>query len=191
MKIIGITGGTGAGKSTVCEEMKKNGADVIDCDVIARQIVEKGQPALNEIVQAFGDDILCHDGTLDRKKMGGIVFSDKKKLDVLNEITHRYIFDEMKRRMNEAVSDIVVLDVPLLFQCDFPFNCDVTVAVIADKETRIKRIMQRDGIDSEMAKARMANQMSDEEYASLADVCFNNVGDSDRIREFAKELCKD
>lgn len=191
MKVIGITGGTGAGKSTVCEEIKKYGAEIIDCDKIARQIVEKGEPALGEIVEVFGDDILLSDGTLNRKKMGSLVFSDKKKLEMLNEITHRYIFAEMKKRLIETTADIVVLDVPLLFQCDFPFDCDVTVAVTADKETRIQRIMQRDGINSEMAEARMANQMTDEEYAALADVCFYNNGEYEKISEFVKKLCGD
>ena len=188
MKIIGITGGTGAGKSTVCDELKNFGAEIVDCDKIARSIVRKGEPALDEIVDSFGKSILSPNGELDRKKMSGIVFSDAEKLEILNRITHKHIFDEMKKQIQNAKSEVVVLDVPLLFQCDFPFRCDVTIAVIADKEERIKRIMQRDGISREAAAARMANQLTDEEYAFFADVCFKNDGDVGKIREFVKSL---
>lgn len=188
MKIIGITGGTGAGKSTVCDELKKHGAEIVDCDVIARQVVEKGQPALTEIAEVFGKEMLLPDGSLDRKKMGALVFSNKGELDKLNGITHRYIFDEMRRIMSVSLSDVVVLDVPLLFQSDFPFNCDLTIAIVADEETRMNRIMARDGISREMAEARIANQLSNDEYANLADVCFVNDGNIQRIEEFVNRL---
>lgn len=188
MKIIGITGGTGAGKSSVCAELEKCGAEIIDCDKIAKQIVQNGQPALQEIAEAFGEEVLTDNGELDRKKMGGIVFSDAEKLRMLNEITHKHIFEEMKNRLESCNAEVAVLDVPLLFQCDFPFECDVTVAVVADEEERLRRIMKRDGIDMAAAKARMANQLSNEEYARLADVCFKNNGNAEQIRTFAEEL---
>lgn len=190
MKVIGITGGTGAGKSSLCEELKRCGAKIIDCDVIARRVVEKGEPALAEIKKAFGEEVLTDDGELDRKKMGAIVFSQPQKLECLNSITHKHIFAEMERQMSESTENIVVLDVPLLFQSDFPFNCDLTVAVVADREERISRIMSRDGIDRKTAEARMANQLTDEEYARLADVCFVNDGGAEKIKCFARELCR-
>lgn len=189
MKIIGITGGTGAGKSSVCDELKRCGAQIIDADAIARQIVQKGQPALDEIISAFGKDTLDDKGELNRKRLGGIVFADKEKLNMLNKITHKYIFAEMQRQIENAVSDVVVLDVPLLFNSDFPFNCDLTVAVVADKEVRIGRIIARDGINRTTAEERVLNQMSDDEYRNLADVCFENNGDIGKIKEFAKNLC--
>lgn len=189
MKIIGITGGTGAGKSSVCDELKKCGAQIVDSDLIARQVVQKGQPALDEIVSVFGKDILTDDGELNRLKMADIVFTDSQKLDILNKITHKYIFSEMKRQMDESGANIIVLDVPLLFQSDFPFKCDLTVAVIADTDERISRIMVRDGISREIAEKRISNQMSDEQYKSLADICFDNNGDVNKIKEFAKKLC--
>lgn len=189
MRIIGITGGTGAGKSTVCEELKNNGATIVDCDRIAHSVVEKGKPALAEIVAFFGNDILSADGNLDRKKMSGIVFSDKEKLVTLNKITHKYIFEEMLKEISEACTEMVVLDVPLLFQCDFPFECDLTVAVVADKEERIYRIMRRDGISREAAQKRMSNQLTDDEYRSKADFYFVNDGDPEKIKEFVKKIC--
>lgn len=190
MRIIGITGGTGAGKSAVCAELKKCGAEIVDADKIARKIVQKGQPALAEIAEVFGAEVLTENGELNRKKVAEIVFTDAEKLKILNEITHKYVFAEMKRQIETAISETVVLDVPLLFQCDFPIVCDVTIAVIADREERIRRIMQRDGIERAAAEARMANQLTDEEYARQADVCFENDGDAERIREFVEKLCK-
>ena len=189
MKIIGITGGTGAGKSSVCDELKKCGAEIVDCDKIARHVVEKGMPALGEIADVFGNDVLTVDGNLDRKKMGKMVFSDSGKLERLNKITHKHIFAEMEKQINGSCADIVVLDVPLLFQCDFPFHCDITVAVIANKEIRMKRIMERDGISEAEALARMSNQLTEAEYAEFADVCFENDGNREKICEFAKWLC--
>lgn len=186
MKVIGITGGTGAGKSSVCDELKRCGAEIVDCDKIAKEIVQVGQPALKEIINVFGDDVVLQDGNLNRKALAAIVFSDKEKLGTLNKITHKYIFDEMKRRMTSTDASVVVLDVPLLFQSDFPFECDVTVAVIADEETRLERIICRDGISEDAAKARMANQMSNDEYRQKADICFENNGDMASIKEFAK-----
>lgn len=188
MKIIGITGGIGAGKTTVCDEMKKCGAEIVDADKIARQVVQKGMPALKELEDEFGKDVLTIDGELNRKKLADMVFSDERKLKVLNSITHKYILDEMKMRVNKSESEVVVLDVPLLFQCDFPIKCDLTIAVIADSETRLQRIMKRDGVEKSEAEARMSKQLTDEEYSSLADICFNNDGDMKKIREFAKKI---
>ncbi len=189
MKIIGITGGTGAGKSSVCDELKRHGAEVVDCDKIARRVVEKGMPALAEIADVFGIDVLTDDGNLDRKKMGKIVFSDAESLEMLNRITHKHIFAEMEKQIEGSCADIVVLDVPLLFQCDFPFKCDVTVAVTANRDVRIKRIIERDGITEDEAIARMSNQLTESEYAELADICFENDGNREKICEFAAWLC--
>jgi len=188
VKIIGITGGTGAGKSSVCNEFKKCGAQIIDADKIARQVVQKGKPALEEIVCAFGKNIITPDGDLNRKKLGGIVFADSNKLNILNKITHKYIFDEMQRQINECSADILVLDVPLLFEKDFPFECDLTVAVVADREERISRIMVRDGISRKSAEERVSNQMSDAKYKKFADICFENDGDISKIKDFVRKI---
>lgn len=188
MKIIGITGGIGSGKSTLCAELKKLGAQVIDSDRISRDITQKGRPALLEIADAFGREVIGINGELERKKLGNIVFNDPQKLKKLNQITHKYIFEEMKRQMDEATASVVVLDVPLLFQCDFPIKCDLTIAVLADREVRIKRIMERDGVDREAALLRMKRQLTDSDYRRLADVCFENNGGFDKIVDFANSL---
>jgi dephospho-CoA kinase len=171
--------------------MKKCGAEIVDADKIARQVVQKGMSALKEIENEFGKDVLTPGGELDRKKLADIVFSDEKKLKVLNSITHKHILDEMKLRVKNSDSEVVVLDVPLLFQCDFPIKCDLTIAVIADKETRLQRIMERDGVKRSDAESRMSKQLTDKEYSDLADVCFENDGDIEKVREFARKIILD
>ncbi len=188
MKIIGITGGTGAGKSVLSAALAKYGATVIDADKISRQVSAAGGAAFDEIVSYFGKEILNQDGEIDRKVLGNIVFNSLKDLAALDEITHKHIFEEMQKRLDACKTDVAVLDVPLLFSCDFPIKCDVTVAVIADDAVRLKRIMQRDNISEEMARARMNNQFSNEAYRRLADVCFENNGDAAVLEEFAKKL---
>lgn len=188
MKIIGITGGTGAGKSALSAELKRLGATVIDADLISRGVSKNGGAAFEEIVMSFGTDILDKSGEIDRKKLGKIVFENPQKLELLESITHKHIFERMQQEIDLCKSDIAVLDVPLLFQCDFPIKCDLTVAVIADEETRIKRIMNRDGITKDAAVARIKNQLSNDEYKALADVCFENNGTAKEIKKFAEAL---
>ncbi len=190
MKIIGITGGTGAGKSSLCEELKKCGATIIDCDHISRSVTKSDGAAFDEIVEAFGAGMLSADGELNRKALAAVVFNDEQKLELLNQITHKHIFAEMQKQLDKCTTPIVVMDVPLLFNADFPFKCDLKVAVLADPEVRLARIMSRDGISKMAALERMKNQMADDEYKSLADVCFVNDGNSEKIRDFAEELCR-
>ncbi len=188
MKIIGITGGTGAGKSVLSKALEKCGATIVDADRISKQVSSLGGAAFDEIVSEFGKEVLKSDGTIDRRALGGIVFSDTQKLELLEKITHKHIFEEMKKQIEFCSTDVIVLDVPLLFKTDFPFKCDVTVAVIADTDVRCRRIMIRDNISEDMARARMKNQLSNEEYQRLADICFENNGDMAKIETFAKSL---
>ncbi len=189
MKIIGVTGGTGSGKSLLAHELVKCGATVIDADKISRQVSKSGGKAFDEIVLAFGSGILTSDGEINRKALSKIVFNDTDKLKLLENITHKHIFNEMKKQLDCCKTKIVVLDVPLLFSCNFPIKCDVTVAVTADLDARLKRIMERDNISLEMAKARIKNQLCDEDYCRQADICFLNNGDIKAVREFAASLC--
>lgn len=191
MKVIGITGGTGAGKSTLSAELEKCGAEIIDADKISRQITKQDGAAFDEILDCFGKEVLTDNGELNRRKLAEIVFSNPERRKLLESITHKYVFEEMQRRLDVCKAKIAVLDVPLLFQCNFPIKCDLTVAVIADKEMRIDRIMKRDGISREETEARMKNQLQNEQYRRLADVCFENSGDAEEIRTFAKELCSE
>ena len=191
MKIIGITGGTGAGKSAVSAELEKLGAKVIDADRISRQVTAKDGLAFSEIIESFGKCVLAENGEIDRKKLGSIVFSDNEKLALLEKITHKHIFDEMKRQLDGCLADIAVLDVPLLFSSEFPFACDVTVAVVADVEIRVSRIMKRDNITRDAALLRIKNQLTDDELIRLSDVCFENNGDLCEVKTFAGKLYSD
>lgn len=191
MKIIGITGGTGAGKSVLSKELERRGCKVVDADKVSRKITASDGAAFDEIIENFGKEILDDNGEINRKALGKIVFENPKKLELLNKITHKHIFDEMQRELEVCDSSIAVLDVPLLFQCDFPIKCDLTVAVTAPDELRIKRIMERDGITEDTARARMKAQLSNEEYKKLADICFENSGGLQEVRRFAEELCRE
>ncbi len=188
MKIIGITGGTGAGKSVLSNALEKCGATIIDADKISRQVSAVGGAAYGEIVSSFGKEILMSSGEIDRKVLGKIVFAYPQKLELLEKITHKHIFEEMQNQIDRCATNVAVLDVPLLFSSDFPFKCDVTVAVIADPDVRCRRIMARDNITEDMARARMKNQLSNDEYRSLADLCFENSGSIKKVEEFAKSL---
>ena len=188
VKIIGITGGTGAGKSVLSAEFKRLGAEVVDTDEISRRITKKDGLAFSEIVDTFGREILKKDGEIDRKALGKIVFRDKKSLALLEKITHKHIFSEMNDRIKCSKKKVVVLDVPLLFQCDFPIKCDLTISVIASDDLRIKRIMERDKISEDAALSRMKNQLKNDEYKALADIWFENDGDLNKVRDFANKL---
>ena len=174
MKIIGVTGGIGSGKTTVSSMFASFGAEIVDADEIARAVTKSGGAAYKEIIDAFGEEILLPDGEINRKALGKIVFQDKKSLELLNKITHKYVFEEIKRRIETSLAQVVVLDVPLLFSSDFPFECDLTVGVIADKEERIKRVEKRDGLSREEILKRIENQISDESLRQKADVIIEN-----------------
>ena len=150
--VIGITGGTGAGKSVVSAYLKKRGATIIDADALSREITKEGGIALTEIDKAFPGVI--KEGVLDRKALGRIVFSDSGKLSVLNEITHKYIKKLTEERIENA-DGLIILDAPLLFEAGEDKLCDKVIFVTADEDVRIKRIMARDNLSFEDAKQRI------------------------------------
>ncbi len=186
MKIIGVTGGIGAGKTTVCREFERLGATVVDADKIAREVLKKDGRAYSETLSAFGDGILLPSGEIDRKKLAGIVFADKNKLESLNKITHKHIFDIMNEEISSAKTDVVVLDVPLLFSSDFKIKCDVKVAVLADESVRLERVQSRDNMTKEQVLSRIKSQLGDEEYRKKADICIINNDLSDAIKQVKK-----
>ncbi len=188
MKVLGITGGIGAGKSLVSQLFARLGARVIDADVIARQVLEKEGGAYGKVVTVFGPEILNPDQSINRKALAEIVFGDSEKLSLLDGIVHPAVFEEMERQMQSANCDLVCLDVPLLFSCDFPFVCDKTLAVLAPKEQRILRVKNRDGCTEEQAVARMNHQLSDEEFREKADLVIMNDGNAESLFLKVKEV---
>ena len=184
MRIIGVTGGIGSGKSTVSKILASFGAQVIDADMLARQIVEKGQKALEEIVNYFGDTILDSEGNLDRKKLSGIVFKDKEKLEILNRITHSYVAEEIIKRIKSLdEKEIAVVDAPIPIEHGFIDVVDEVWVVIADKEVRIKRVMDRSGLTYNEVEDRINSQLSDEFYRNISDIVIVNNGSIEELRK--------
>ena len=194
MKVIGLTGGTGSGKSVVGKSLAEAGAVIVDADKIAHEIILKGEPAYLEIVEYYGTDILDAEGNIIRKKLGEIVFNDKEKLAFLNQCTHKYITAEVRRQIaaakEEGTAAAIIVDAPLLLEAKLEAVCDLVWVVYADPEVRARRVMARDGISYELAKARISNQKSWEEYRSAASTVIDNSKDLVHLKEQMSEVLK-
>ena len=186
MRVIGLTGGTGSGKGVISKILEEKGAFIIDADSIAHDIILKERPAYNELVVFFGESIVGNDGEIIRKKLGEIVFSNgKEKLEFLNKCTHKYIYDEIKKKIDEAEKkgiSVVVIDAPLLLEGDFKDLCSEIWAVYADEDVRLKRIMTRDGIDKEHALRRINAQRTWGNYKKWADIVIDNSEDIESVK---------
>ena len=169
--ILGITGSSGAGKSTVCEILeRKYSSQTINADKIAKQLSKQGTNYLQEIIQNFGDDILLEDGELNRRKLANIIYSNPEKRDELNNITFKYIKNEIKEQIAKSNNNIIAIDAPLLLEANLQEICDKTIAVISeDRNLQIKRIIKRDNIDKEHAIARLNAQHPNEFYIQKSD----------------------
>jgi dephospho-CoA kinase len=173
--IIGLTGGIGAGKTTVAALLAQKGAFVIDTDLIARDVVEPASPALEAIRREFGDGVIRPDGSLDRPALARIIFQDESKRTKLNELTHPEILKRVLAIIGAQPSDaIIVAVVPLLFESGFDRSCDQTLAVVASPEIRRARLQERDGITGSEVEARMKAQLPDTEYERRARVVIRN-----------------
>lgn len=194
MKVIGLTGGTGSGKSVVSRSLAAAGAVIVDADRIAHEIIWKGEPAYQEIIAYYGTGILDEAGNIIRKKLGEIVFHDKEKLAFLNQCTHKYIVAEVNRQISAAKAAgearAVVVDAPLLLEAGLEKVCDLVWVVYAAPEVRAKRVMERDGITMELAAARIASQKSWEEYKAAASVVIDNSGGIEALEEQLSVLLK-
>ncbi|QGQ47485.1 dephospho-CoA kinase [Metabacillus sediminilitoris] len=177
--VIGLTGGIASGKSTVSNMFRNQGIRIIDADKISRDVVEIGEPAYQQIVKTFGQDILLDDQTINREKLGAIIFSNDKNRQQLNEIVHPAVRKEMlkqKQEEKEKNAKQVVLDIPLLFESKLTHMVDVTVLVYVDEQTQLKRLMNRNGYSKEEAMMRIQSQLPLKEKVKLADVIINNNG---------------
>lgn len=181
--IIGLTGPTGAGKSTLTSVAQECGFTVVDCDSLARVAVEKGTGGLKAVVKAFGEDILLCDGSLNRKSLAEKAFASAEKTELLNKTILPYIKELVMEKIQK--SDKVILDAPTLFESGINEICVKTVAVLADKEIRLERITKRDGIDKQAALLRINAGKTDDFYKENADfIIFNNGNTNDYIKEF-------
>ncbi len=191
MLVLGVTGQSGAGKGEFCALMREKGIKCLDTDKTAREVVEPGSRCLSELVSHFGSDILLSDGSMDRKKVAAIVFSDKEELAFLTKTTHKYIIEKIKEWLFECElcgEKIVILDAPQLFDAGADFYCNFILAVLADKEVRLERIKVRDNISDEQARARIESQKSDEYFKERCDyVVYNNSG-LEKLRKSAGKI---
>ncbi|HXU88899.1 MAG TPA: dephospho-CoA kinase [Methylomirabilota bacterium] len=178
--LVGLTGGIATGKSTVAETLRSLGAEVIDADQLARDVVAPGEPALAEIVREFGE-VRNPDGTLDRKKLGAIVFGDAARRKQLEAITHPAIRDRFLARLAElearGFTGVVFFDAPVMIESGNYRSMDRLVVVFTDESTQRDRLMARDGMAAAEATARMATQMPVVDKAKLADYVIDNTGD--------------
>ncbi|MBT3161999.1 dephospho-CoA kinase [Streptomyces sp. Vc74B-19] len=189
MLTVGLTGGIGAGKSEVSRLLVECGAVLIDSDRIAREVVEPGTPGLAAVVEAFGEEILAGDGSLDRPRLGALVFGDPEKLARLNAIVHPLV-GARSRELEEAAPEdaVVVHDVPLLTENGLAPLYDLVIVVDASPETQLDRLVRLRGMSEEDARARMAAQAGREQRREIADIVVDNDVPLDDLRRRVKEV---
>ena len=186
---VGLTGGIGAGKSEVSRLLVEHGAVLIDADRIAREVVAPGTPGLAAVVEAFGEDVLAADGSLDRPKLGSIVFADPERLAVLNSIVHPLV-GARSRELEEAAADdaVVVHDVPLLTENGLAPLYDLVIVVDAGIATQLDRLVRLRGMTEEDARARMAAQATREQRRAIADIVIDNDVPLEELRRRVKDV---
>ncbi|QXE00676.1 dephospho-CoA kinase [Terribacillus sp. DMT04] len=188
--VIGLTGGIASGKSTVSDLFREYNIPVVDADVVAREAVEPGEPALRAIIESFGEDILLQDGTLNRPKLGSIIFQDEKKRELLNNIVHPVVRERMtaERDRLKKTYPAVVLDIPLLFEGKQLQLVDKVVVVHVDSSVQLERLMQRNELTEQAALDRINSQMSLDQKASKADAVIDNNGTRKQTRDQLEKL---
>ncbi len=184
-RVIGITGGSGCGKSYISKKLMERGFLVVDADVSARVVMEKGHPCLAETAAHFGEQILKN-GELDRKKLAEIVFSDEASLKKLNEITHKYILADIYDKIEKGKGETVFVDGAVLIESGI--KCDMMIGVLADKEVRKNRIVSRDGLSETEADRRIGAQQEDSFYIDRCDFVFYNNGSEPDIDYILKRI---
>ena len=186
---IGLTGGIGAGKSTVSSTFSELGAVVVDGDVISREVVEPGTDGLARLVEAFGADILLPDGALNRPALAAIAFSDEDKRKTLNGIVHPLVGARREELINAAAEDAVIVeDIPLLVESQMAPFFPLVIIVNADADVRVKRLIEYRGFSEDDARARIAAQATEEQRRAVADVWLDNAGDADDLKQRARTL---
>lgn len=184
MKILGLTGPSGSGKAVVGAAFSSRGIPVLDTDAVYHGWIDTKSACTEELKNAFGENILREDGSVDRRRLAAIVFADDgnkdARLQTLNRITHRYVLESCQKWLHEQKKSgrrAAVIDAPLLIEAELHKKCDAVIAVLAPKEVRLARILLRDGISKEAAEARISSQKPDSFYRAHADFVFMNDGE--------------
>jgi len=195
MVVIGLTGGIASGKSTVSDMLSELGAEVVDADTVAKEVVSPGSDAWRELVDEFGEGVLNADGTVSGRRLGRIVFSDRSALERLNRITHPRIIRRIKERIarargTEAPSRALVVDAPLLIETGLHREVDSVWVVVVDPHTQVERLMARESFSFSEAIDRLEAQMPAEEKTRYADVVIDNRGSVEETRRAVKAAWK-
>lgn len=189
MKVIGIAGSSGAGKTTICGILKtKYKAHIIDADEVAKKLAKKGNMYLQDIVKHFGDNIVDEQGELKRKELANIIYNNNEKRNLLNELTFKYVVKEIKEQIEQLKDkELIVIDAPLLFESNLDEVCDIVIGVIANEEDKIKRICNRDKISEEVAKKRLNIQKDNDYIKKKSDYTISN---EEGLEKLSKEIDK-
>ena len=190
MKVIGITGGIASGKSFVSSVIKKTGYPVIDADLISKELSQKGGAVYHAIIKTFGESYLDNNKEIDRQKLGSLIFNDKQAKGLLNSISHPLIVEEMERQIASAKSDLVFVDVPLLYESGLESMFDKIICVYLPRRIQIERLMNRDNISYEYAVKKIESQSSLEQKKMKADFVINSSNSFDYVESNVIELIK-
>ncbi|GEK91439.1 dephospho-CoA kinase [Alkalibacterium kapii] len=177
MLILGLTGGIASGKSTVSRYFSEQGFPVIDADIIARKVLEPGEPAYLKVIEHFGEEILDADKSINRKRLGDIVFNDQDKLKRLNELVEKEIYKELIRKKKELMQkdhSLIVVDIPLLYEAGYEKVVDKVMVVYTDSSTQLERLKKRDELKEADALKRIRSQQPLNEKKEKADIVIDN-----------------
>ncbi|MFH1994648.1 MAG: dephospho-CoA kinase [Nitrospinota bacterium] len=192
MLSVGLTGGIATGKSLVSGIFKELGAYIIDADIISRNLVEPGQPAYREIIDFFGSDILNNDKSINREKLGSLVFADHSLKKKLEEIVHPRVIEEQRKLIRQiSLGDstaIIIIDAPLLIESGFHQEVEILIVVTASDKTVVERLFRRNGLSEEEARLRISSQMPIEEKEEMADYIIDNNGELEKTRRRVVEI---
>jgi dephospho-CoA kinase len=190
IRIFGLTGQSGAGKTSAAKVFSEKGFAVIDCDLLTREVYKSGSPCNIAIAEAFGDEILLPDGEIDRKKLGGIVFSDEKLLEILNITVYPFITETIEAKIKECsqTNSLIMLDAPTLFESGTYEFCERITAVVADRDIRKARIMARDNADEISVERRFDSQKTEEFFRWNCEYIIENNTDETELKIQAERI---
>ena len=191
--VIGITGSSGAGKSTICKMLKNEyKVKIINADKVAKKLSRKGTSYTIEIIEKFGKDIVDEEGELRRKRLAELIYNDSEKRKKLNNCTFKYIKKEIEKLVKKEVNtdNTVIIDAPLLFECELDKLCDKVIGIISKRELQIERIVARDNIDYETAEKRLNAQETNEFYVKKCNEIIENNNDIFKIEESVEKIAK-
>ena len=181
--VIGITGGIASGKSNVCSVVKELGYPIISCDEITKQDYQIGGKIYNVVLERFGNEYLKDDNTIDRKKLGKLIFNNKSAKMLLDSITHPIIKEELLKEIEKYDDGLIFVEIPLLYEAKFDSICDKVICVFLSQKYQVERLMEREGIDEDYALAKIHSQMDLYMKKSLADYVINSKGNFDETRQ--------